>query len=943
MKSNPVLHFFSLLFISTSPFSQNVSTENNSSGSSDTIINAEEDYDESDTAVLLDSIPKIIKFIKADYPETLISTGIEGSVLLDILINERGTVDSASVISSLHPTLDSLAIKAASEFIFSPGIAGGQPVPVNITFEYKFSLSEIIDKISEYINITGKVIEKGTRKPVSGASILLTFLTDGVGKANEKEVNTVILGNSKIPVDKYLQKIGSFKRQSYENGQITTNTDSAGIFNFSSVPPGKVALKVISFGYEPLYDTVDVYANEKIEFLYRLKKTSYDEFEIVVYGKQENKEISRKNLKAQQAKRIAGFDGDVVKAVQAYPGIARPSTYNDEVIIRGADWDDNRYFINGIEVPYLWHSFGNKSVVNPSIIDNIDLYTSGFGVQYNNVLGGVVNIKTRKGRADHFHCIIDQSLFQSSIVLEFPVSNKFSFIGSARRDFLMAFINWFDEEFLENNPYYTGYYWDYSLRLDYVPNKNHSFYCNYISAKDTMYQIMYRESDEGERSGKSFSILSGGWDWEISDKFKNEFTYGVGPISEKRNEKFTIFDGNWTISGYRYTIRNNLQFKPSGKISTQLGLDIQLEPIKYKYRGQYSYWLNFERIDTVYDYGFEELFGSVGGFISCEIKPTKKLTIIPQYRLDYYPELHYKGSLIPELWDYKSKKGKFQWSYEPSFRLSTRYSLIPGHNLKGAFGTYNLSPKYMAVNDYGNPLLEPARGAQYSLGYEWQISDLLSFDMQGYLNRQWDKAQVLWGKELKDDEELRYENRGKARMKGLEFFLKHEQGSRFFGWVNYTLAYSERYDYKEREWVVFDRNILNNFQLVASYNLPKNMNIGLRFQYTDGYPYTPVKRVLYYDASNFRYMPEYGKKNSDKFTPFIGLDFRFEKKCILKRSILTIYAGCDRILHFLQLIEKDDGTPVYFPAEEPTYNYDFTRFQGETAYPGLSIGFSQEF
>jgi hypothetical protein len=58
---------------------------------------------------------------------------------------------------------------------------------------------------------------------------------------------------------------------------------------------------------------------------------------------------------------------------------------------------------------------------------------------------------------------------------------------------------------------------------------------------------------------------------------------------------------------------------------------------------------------------------------------------------------------------------------------------------------------------------------------------------------------------------------------------------------------------------------------------------------------------------------------------------------------VTFYVGCDRILHFLQFIEKEDGTPVYFPAETPYYNYDFSRFLGMANFPSATVGFSLEF
>jgi outer membrane receptor protein involved in Fe transport len=267
------------------------------------------------------------------------------------------------------------------------------------------------------------------------------------------------------------------------------------------------------------------------------------------------------------------------------------------------------------------------------------------------------------------------------------------------------------------------------------------------------------------------------------------------------------------------------------------------------------------------------------------------------------------------------------------------------NTFKGAAGTYNKSPGYYALKEpWGNPLLEPARGTQYSLGYERQLTDLISLDISGYVNQQWDKAHSVDAFERGEQyDEGTYVNRGKARMRGIELFVRHNQSARFSGWLSYSLAYSERYNYKEKKWIVFDRNILNNVQLISSLNLRKNMNIGMRLQYTDGYPYTPATGVAYYDASNFTYVPVWGETNSKKHTPYVEVDFRFEKKLAFNRSIVTFYVGGDRLLHFLQFILKDNGEPLYLPAEFPTYNYDYSKFEGFANFPAITFGLSVEF
>jgi TonB family protein len=899
-----------------------------------------------DTLAKLEKEPELITFVKARYPESLIAKGLEGTVTLNLLVNEKGKVDSVTVLDPLHPILDSLAAVAASQFIFSPGVAGGEAVPVYLTYNYIFTLDEITDNIIEQINVTGRIIEKGVRKPVADAYVLLTL-----GDADvEPEKKTGIMVHTPLgtlPMQKYLAKIGSFSGQSVEGRTLVTRTDSSGRFSFKSIPPGEAQFKITATGFDSYTDEIEIHDSEEVSLKVYLERSDLAEYEIIVYGKTERKEITRRSLKVQEAKRVPGFNGDVVKAVQALPGVARPIFGSTETILRGADWDDNKYYIDGVEVPYLWHDMGQNSVLNSNLVENINLYPSGFMARYGDALGGIIDVQTRKAKKDRWHCIADMNISYSSLVLEIPFSEKLSFIGSARREYYLTVIGFIAKQAMDVDLNFSMYYWDYSLRLDYAPTTNHSLFCEFIAARDVMKtELPDVEEESNFDYSKEFQMGVAGWDWKITDAWHNTLRYGLSPITMTVDFGGNATSNEFDASGYEHTVRDELQWKANEKVKTTLGLDLHLEPtdIHSSYEGSYYSETNYERRDTTFNDSFDMLNGSVGGYLSCEIKPIDQWTIIPEYRIDYYPGLEYSGSLLPEFWNYDSRP-HFRWSFEPSLRLTTRYKLSNKHTVKGSAGSYNKSPGYYYVNDvWGNPKLEPARGAQYSLGYEWQLTDLVFFDVNGYLNRQWDKPN--WISALERGEsytEGEIENRGKGRMRGIEFFLRHDQNERFFGWLSYSLAYSERYNYHEKKWIVFDRNILNNLQLVASLNLRKNINIGIRFQYTDGYPYTPAKRVLYYDAAEFRYVPEWGETNSAKYKPYLGLDFRFEKKIAFKRSLLTFYVGCDRILHFLQFIEKENGEPLYFPAEFPMYNYDYSQFEGMANFPAVSFGLSVEF
>ncbi|NLD91072.1 MAG: TonB-dependent receptor [Fibrobacter sp.] len=892
----------------------------------------------------LQKMPELKTFVKAQYPDSLLTKNIEGTVTLELLVNDSGRVDSARILQSLHPALDSLACSAALNFIFTPGIAEDKPVPVYLTYNYNFSIDQLTDSIPEYVSIKGRVLEKGTRIPLSDVMVVISYQDSLLSNISDNTTS----GSKNLPLHLYLKKIGTFKGQTLENNRLVTVSDSLGNFSFKSLPAELCSLRIIAPGFETYNEELDIKKNEVISLNCYAERTSYNEYEITVYGKQEKKEITSRSLLVTEAKRVPGFSGDPVKAVQALPGVTRSLFGSTEIILRGADWYDNKYYIDGIEIPFLWHEIGATCVLNPNLIDNVSLYTGGFSTRYGDALGGVIDITSKKARADRVHVIADFNLATASLNLEIPFTKKLSFTGAIRREYYMSLVNFLSKNFIDEDLGINLYYWDYSLRLDYQPKPDHNLFCEFISAKDTMYQTIQNDRvgvDDSYNFGKSFKTFVTGWDWNNSNGLKNTLRYGLAPKDEAYafSESETSYKGS--ADGYEHTLRDEFTIHKFRLFKPSVGLDLHLEPFNlYIYnKGQYFPDNSYERRDTTFSDTINFTDGSVAGYISCEIQPLRNLTITPEYRLDYYPGLHYDGSFIPQFWNYK-KGYDCNWSVEPSLRLLARYKINEFQTVKGFAGSFNKSPSMNADEKIGNTALEPARGAHYSIGYEWQLTDLISADIQGYINRQWDKALRVNGADyFNQTDNSKMENRGKARMQGLELFIRHNQSRNFFGWLSYSLAFSERYDYYEKKWIVFDRNILNNLQIVSSFNLKKNKNIGFRFQFTNGYPYTPAKRVLYYDSEQFEYVPEWGEKNSDLHDPYIGLDIRFEKKIAFRRNIMTFYVGCDRIIHFLQFIKDDNGNPIYNPAEMPMYNYDYSKQTGFANYPSPNFGMSLEF
>ena len=88
----------------------------------------------------LDSQPTVIGDVRIPYPEDARSRGIEGTVVLSVLVDESGQVRAVKVISGPGAGLDQAAAKAVERIRFRPALRKGQPVAAQITYRYTFLL-----------------------------------------------------------------------------------------------------------------------------------------------------------------------------------------------------------------------------------------------------------------------------------------------------------------------------------------------------------------------------------------------------------------------------------------------------------------------------------------------------------------------------------------------------------------------------------------------------------------------------------------------------------------------------------------------------------------------------------------------------------------------------------------------------------------------------------
>ncbi|NDD92485.1 TonB family protein, partial [bacterium] len=89
---------------------------------------------------LVSQMPVLISDFRVAYPEDAKKAGVQGAVILELLIDDSGRVRQAQVIQSLLPSLDAAALEAAKKLLFKPARVSEKSVAVRIRYAYRFVL-----------------------------------------------------------------------------------------------------------------------------------------------------------------------------------------------------------------------------------------------------------------------------------------------------------------------------------------------------------------------------------------------------------------------------------------------------------------------------------------------------------------------------------------------------------------------------------------------------------------------------------------------------------------------------------------------------------------------------------------------------------------------------------------------------------------------------------
>jgi TonB family protein len=820
--------------------------------------------------------PQLTQGATPEYPASKRATAEAASVVLTLTIGADGAVQNVDVATSAGPEFDASAIEAAKKLVFAAATRNGKPIVARIPYRFDFAVQPEAPAPVAAPVLEGRVLN-AQDEPLAGATVKAT---------------------------------GS-------DGKVVTLTTGAdGSFRFNDLPAGSYTLETLAEGYEPFGSREELVAGEAATVTYRPKVAAAPTDanapqEIRVVGDRPPREVTRRPISAQEVARIPGSNGDALRAVENMPGVARPPGFAGLLIVRGSAPQDTGIFVDGTQVPIAFHFGGVSSVVPSGVLERIDFLPGNFGPEYGRSMGGNIDIGLRSPAKDRFHGMAQVDLLDARFLVEAPLGDKTRFLLAGRRSHLDAWIGGVMEAGGAVGVRTAPRYYDYQAILERDIGSHTTARLALFGSDDALKLTLNSAGNDPAESGNfdsatQFYRVQGRVDTRLSDKTRwiNTVSYGrdMNRFAVGNNLSFKVVTNPLTVrSDLRTTITDHLTaIGGVDTVWTTVNADVVAPPIaEDDQAGGPVFARQSKRMS---------LDGSVfqpGAYGMLEIAPVKSLKLLPSVRGDY-------SSAIKE-WNV-SPRFAARWDVPTGWRRTT---------LKGGVGFYHQPPQpYESLAPFGTPNLKNNRAVHTSLGVEQELSQQVELSVEGFYKKL-DNLVDQRANALGSGAGVDYVNSGSGRIYGGELLLRYKPDARFFGWVAYTLSRSERRADDTEAYRTFEFDQTHILTALGSWKLGKGWELGARWRYVTGNPYTPAASAIY-DADAGAYSPVNATPFSGRDSAFHRLDVRIDKTWTFKSWKLGAYL---------------DLQNSYFRnnAEGRNYNYNYARSTAVSGLPVLPI------
>ncbi len=669
-----------------------------------------------------------------------------------------------------------------------------------------------------------------------------------------------------------------------ERGTVVTSASSGVTGSVElTAPPGVYQIRVTHPGYELLVDEEALTSGRTSEVRVRMRVPA--SATVLIVDERLGDEVNKTVVSIDELKSVPGTFGDPVRGLQTLPGVARPNVAEGSLVVRGAEGLNTGYYVDGMPVPYMFHTLVGRSVIPAGFIDDIEFFPGGMPSRYGEVTQAAVNVRTDTEPVGRTKSMVGLNVLDGSLAIEHRLSDKVTIRAAGRYSWMHALI-WSGSMIAVmragGESYEAGYfspkYADLFADARWEASPQDSVSLLFIRSRDRLIlrQGRYDEDGDGEPDPP---------DWEQWDLPYDPEAY--------IDNGFTRARLRWDHDGEQ---RDYSTWVALGQESQTNLLGAAFLSREGPYRGRVTGTSLIVRRDEVFDLGGQnrlvyggqltlrpvvaEDFQGVWADPEADIPTTTDdqvsagLWIEPQIRTErFYLAPGVRGSAY--VWN-------GQTAIQPEPRLSMRYDLNEDWLLKGAIGRYTqMPPVERYAQGIGNPDLPLMKAWQASLGAEGPLPGSWSMDASVYGAVMNDLIVRNLRSDIYQDEGVAYSELRPEFLSvmgyayGLEGLLRMQPGQRrYWGWVSITLGRAIRVD-KGLGTFSGDYDQPLSFQVLGAYDLSDKWEISSRAQFTSGQPHTPLYGV--YVPEDAFYTEYRGEINSDRYPAYFRWDLRIQR------------------------------------------------------------------
>ncbi|MDG1147506.1 MAG: TonB-dependent receptor [Crocinitomicaceae bacterium] len=731
--------------------------------------------------------------------------------------------------------------------------------------------------------------------------------------------------------------------------QKGTFTDSTGAYKLEGIEPGVYSLKATNAGFvEYIISDITITASRTTEINFELDEFILEKGEVRViarpFRKIKESPLSLKTLNATEIEKLPGANRDASKVLQALPGVASPASFRNDIIIRGGSPGENKFYLDGIEVPNINHfatqgsSGGPVGLLNINFIRSIDFYSGALPSNYANGLSSAISFKQKEGNKDNLIANVAIGSSDLALTLDGPISKKSSFIFSVRRSYLQLLFAALKLPFL---PTYN----DAQFKVNHTFNRKNKISIIGLGALDDFVlntSANDEVTDENQRELNEYTLDN------IPTQDQWNYTIGVNYVHYGENSNQRFIASRNMLKNVSQKYQNNIED------SANLLLDYSSVEAENKFRFENTWRKNGFKVMT--GIGYEYVRFQASTYQRFIVNGTPTILDVTS-NLDLHKVAAFaqaSKSLLNDRLDISLGIRTDVNSYSKSMlnplsqlspSLSLNYDLTEQLSISANVSRYNQLPSYtiLGYRDGQGTLknkeneLKYIQADHFVLGTSYITKFKSKFSVEGFfkkynyypysVNDSISLANLGSDFGIVGNEEVTSSSNGRAY--GAEFLYQQKLIKGFYSLIAYTFVTSE-FQSVNGVFIPSTWDSKHIVSLTGGKRFKKGWEVGFRWSFSGGAPYTPadvetssLKSV--WDINNSAVL-DYSQLNSQRGSSYHQLNVRVDKRFNFEKTSLNIYLDIQNIYNNqattapILLVQKDDdGNPVEDPLDPTRY------------------------